>query len=83
MDRRSNRASGTGAKENKMNELKKLIRFAPKQTQHGWTVVRLEGSKQTGRTEHDIGMPKTYTLAQAQVCADSCARDYARHGLNA
>jgi hypothetical protein len=56
------------------------IRFAPKQISgRGWTVVRIIGSKRTGRTEHPCGFGDTYTLAQAQVVAQNAQRDHAHN----
>ena len=46
---------------------------------HGW-IVRVR--TQSGR-EVFLGMGARYTMAQAQVYADSIRRDAARHGIDA
>ena len=40
----------------------------------GWTVVRVTGGRRTGRTLERTDAPDTYTLAQAQACADAMRR---------
>ena len=50
----------------------------------GWTVEQVTGSKKTGRViERAPGFEtlETYTLAQAQVCADVARREFS-HSLN-
>ena len=61
--------------------MNKPIRFEPQQVPgRGWTVVKITGSKRTGREIIKTDAPDTYTLAQAQSCASSMTRDHARHG---
>jgi len=58
----------------------KIVRFAPKQVPgEGWTVVMVVGSKRTGREEFRTEFPNTYTMHQAQIAAESAARDFFQH----
>lgn len=60
--------------------LKDMVRFqAERVLGKGWTVVKITGTKRTGRTiERAQGFEslENYTLAQAQVAADAMRRSF-------
>lgn len=60
----------------------KQVRFAPKLISgKGWTVVRVIGSKKTGRAEEKITDFDIYTLAQAELYAQNATRDAYNHDV--
>lgn len=62
-----------------MNVTEKQIRYTAQQVNgKGWTVVKVTGSKRTGRTiERVEGYTDAYTMHQAYAAADALRREMA------
>jgi hypothetical protein len=55
-----------------------LVRFQPLQTNTGWTISKVTGSKRTGRTiEQMQEFSKTLTMHQAQIVCDVMRKENA------